>query len=81
MINHYSGSKKGQQLIMPMARNEESPAILKGKKLEVIDIRSDWKTILQTIHDNKIIHRTWIHGSSDWGDLHLLFRHLYCLKK
>ena len=50
------GSKKGQQLTMPMARLEENPDILDGYKLQTIDLCSDWKNILQTIHNNKITY-------------------------
>ena len=58
MINHSPGTKKGQQLIMPMARAEESPDILNGKTLQAVDLRTDWENILQTINDNKIIQKT-----------------------
>jgi len=58
MTNHSPGSKKGQQLIMPMARSEESPDILNGRTLKAVDLRSDWQNILQTIYDNKIIQKT-----------------------
>ena len=53
-----TGNKKGQQLIMPMARLEENPAILNKHKLQAIDLRSDWEQILHTIYDNKIIQKT-----------------------
>ena len=50
-----SGIKKGQQLIMSMARIEESPDILNGLTLKAIDLRSDWNNILKTIFtENKI---------------------------
>ena len=49
------GNKKGQQLIMPMARTEENPTILNDHKLQAIDLRSDWDQILQTINSNKNI--------------------------
>ena len=49
--------KKGQQLIMSMARLEENPDILNGFKLQTIDLRTDWPQILQTIHNNKIIQQ------------------------
>ena len=45
--------KKGQQLTMPMARNEESPDLLSGKELKTIDIRSHWKDLLPIIYTNK----------------------------
>ena len=58
MINNSPGTKKGQQLIMPMARSEESPDILNGRTLQAVDLRKDWENILQTINDNKIIQKT-----------------------
>jgi len=51
------GNKKGQQLIMPIARSEETPDILEGYILKSIDLRSDWQKILQTIYDNKTIQQ------------------------
>ena len=55
------GIKKGQQLIMPMARLEENPDILDGYKLQTIDLRTDWQQLLQTIHNNKIIPVSYTH--------------------
>ena len=63
------GSKKGQQLIMPMARSEENPDILDGYKLQTIDLRSDWEYILQTIHNNKIIQQTMGKSYQDFQDI------------
>ena len=62
------GSKKGQQLIMPMARSEENPDILDGYKLQTIDLRSDWEHILQTIHNNKIIQQTMEKSYQDFQE-------------
>ena len=53
-----SGIKRGQQLIMPMARLEESPEILNGLTLIAIDIRSDWDNILKTICEEKKIQKS-----------------------
>ena len=47
------GIKKGQQLTMPMARNEESPDLLSGNDLKAIDIRSHWKDLLPIIYSNE----------------------------
>ena len=68
MINHSSGIKKGQQLIMPMARLEESPDILNGRTLKAVDLRSDWQNILQTINDNKIIQKTMEKSYQDFQE-------------
>jgi len=46
-------TKKGQQLTMPMASNEESPDLLSGKELKTMDIRSHWKDLLPIIYTNK----------------------------
>ena len=62
------GNKKGQQLIMPMARPEENPHVLEGHKLISIDIRSDWQQILQTIHDNKTIQLTMEKSYQDFQE-------------
>ena len=53
----FPGKKKGQQLIMPMARLEQNPDILYGHKLQAIDLRLDWQKILLTIEDNKNIQQ------------------------
>ena len=53
-----SGIKRGQQLIMPMARLEESPEILNGLTLIAIDIRSDWDNLLKTILKEKKIQKS-----------------------
>ena len=57
MIKLSLGNKKGQQLIMPMARSEENPDLLKGYKLKAIDLRKDWPKILDTILNNKLIQK------------------------
>ena len=63
-----AGIKKGQQLIMPMARLEENPDILDGYKLQTIDLRADWQGILQTIHNNKIIQQTMEKSYQDFQE-------------
>ena len=50
--------KRGQQLIMPMARIEENPDILNGLTLKAIDIRSDWDNLLKTILAEKKIQKS-----------------------
>ena len=62
------GSKKGQQLIMPMARPEENLDILDGYTLQAIDLRTDWQQLLQTIHDNKIIQQTMEKSYQDFQE-------------
>jgi len=62
------GSKKGQQLTMPMARPEENPDILDGYTLQAIDLRTDWQQLLQTIHDNKIIQQTMEKSYQDFQE-------------
>ena len=60
------GNKKGQQLIMPMARLEDSPEILDGYSLHAIDLRSDWPNILQTILNNKLIQEAMENSYQDF---------------
>ena len=62
------GSKKGQQLIMPMVRTEENPNILDGYTLKAIDLRKDWQYLLQTIYDNKIIQQTMEKSYQDFQE-------------
>ena len=47
------GLKQGQQLTMPMARDEESPDLLSGHEFKAIDIRSHWKDLLLIIYSNE----------------------------
>ena len=68
MNNRSSGTKKGQQLIMPIARSEENPDILNGQSLQAIDLRSDWQNILQTINNNKIIQKTMEKSYQDFQE-------------
>ena len=68
MTNHSPGTKKGQQLIMPMARSEENPDILNGRTLKAVDLRSDWRNILQTINNNKIIQKTMEKSYQDFQE-------------
>ena len=62
------GNKKGQQLIMPMARTEENPDILNGYSLNAIDLRLDWEDILQTIKDNKSIQQSMEKAYQDFQE-------------
>ena len=68
MINHFPGSKRGQQLIMPMARTEESPDILKGRTLKAVDLRADWDNILKTIFSTKIIQKSMEKSYQDFQE-------------
>ena len=68
MPPHSSGSKKGQQLIMPMARSEESPDILNGRILKALDLRSDWDNILKTVFATKKIQRTMEKSYQDFQE-------------
>ena len=47
------GIKKGQQLTMPMAKNEENSESLSGHELKAIDVRSHWKDLLPIIYSNE----------------------------
>ena len=82
MTCHSPGIKKGQQLIMPMARSEESPDILNGRTLEAVNLRADWKNILQTINDNEIIQKTMEKSYQDFQEGFKLkdFKHLNVVK-
>ena len=62
------GLKKGQQLIMPIARSEENPSILDGYNFQVIDIKAEWKQILNTIYDHKIIQSTMEYAYQDFQE-------------
>ena len=78
MTPHSPGIKKGQQLIMSMARTEESPDILKGLILKAIDLRSDWDQILNTIFTTKIIQKSMEQSYQDFQEGFRLkdFKHL-----
>ena len=68
MINHSPGTKKGQQLIMPIARSEESPDILNGRTLKAVDLRSDWDNILKTIFATKKIQKSMEKSYQDFQE-------------
>ena len=76
------GIKKGQQLIMPMARNEESPDLLSGNELKVIDIRSHWKDLLPIIYSNENVQNIMEKSYQDFQEGFKLrdFKHKDALK-
>ena len=76
------GIKKGQQLTMPMARNEESPDLLSGKELKAIDIRSHWKDLLPIIYSNENIQNIMEKSYQDFQEGFKLrdFKHKDALK-
>ena len=76
------GIKKGQQLTMSMARNEESPDLLSGKELKAIDIRSHWKDLLPIIYSNEIIQNIMEKSYQDFQEGFKLrdFKHKDALK-
>ena len=76
------GIKKGQQLTMSMARNEESPDSLSGQELEAIDIRSHWKVLLPIIYSNENIQNIMEKSYQDFQEGFKLrdFKHKDALK-
>ena len=68
MKSHPTGNKKGQQLIIHIARSEENLDALNGYKLSALDLRSDWHSILDTINDNKIIQKTMEKSYQDFQE-------------
>ena len=50
-------SKKDQQLNMSIVESIESPEFLTGMTLKVIEIREDWKSILNFINEHQHIQR------------------------
>ena len=76
------GIKKGQQLTMPMARNEESPDLLSGKELQTIDIRSHWKDLLPIIYSNENVQNKMEKSYQDFQEGFKLrdFKHKDALK-
>ena len=76
------GIKKGQQLTMSMARNEESPDLLSGNELKVIDIRSHWKDLLPIIYSNENIQNIMEKSYQDFQEGFKLrdFKHKDALK-
>ena len=76
------GIKKGQQLTMPMARNEESPDSLSGHELKAIDIRSHWKDLLPIIYSNENVQNIMEKSYQDFQEGFKLrdFKHKDALK-
>jgi hypothetical protein len=76
------GIKKGQQLTMPMAKNEESPDLLSGKELKAIDIRSHWKDLLPIIYSNENVQNIMEKSYQDFQEGFKLrdFKHKDALK-
>tara|TARA_B110000116_G_scaffold25018_1_gene19208 strand:- start:117 stop:833 length:717 start_codon:yes stop_codon:yes gene_type:complete len=76
------GIKKGQQLTMQMARNEESPDLLSGNELKAIDIRSHWKDLLPIIDSNENVRNIMEKSYQDFQEGFKLrdFKHKDALK-
>ena len=76
------GIKKGQQLTMQMARNEESPDLLSGHELKAIDIRSHWKDLLPIIYSNENVQNIMEKSYQDFQEGFKLrdFKHKNALK-
>ena len=76
------GIKKGQQLTMPMAKNEESPDLLSGQELKAIDIRSHWKDLLPIIYSNENVQNIMEKSYQDFQEGFKLrdFKHKDALK-
>ena len=76
------GIKKGQQLTMSMARNEESPDSLSGQELKAIDIRSHWKDLLPIIYSNENVQNIMEKSYQDFQEGFKLrdFKHKDALK-
>jgi len=76
------GLKQGQQLTMPMARDEESPDLLSGHELKAIDIRSHWKDLLPIIYSNANVQNIMEKSYQDFQEGFKLkdFKHRYALK-
>ena len=76
------GIKKGQQLTMQMARNEESPDLLSGNELKAIDIRSHWKDLLPIIDSNENVQNIMEKSYQDFQEGFKLrdFKHKDALK-
>ena len=82
MSSSLIGLKQGQQLTMPMARDEESPDLLSGKELKAIDIRSHWKDLLPIIYSNENVQNIMEKSYQDFQEGFKLkdFKHRYALK-
>ena len=80
--NTLQGTKKGQQLTMPMARSDESPDLLSGHELKAIDIRSNWKDLLPIIYSNENVQNLMENSYQDFQEGFKLkdFRHKNALK-
>jgi len=76
------GLKQGQQLTMPMARDEDSPDLLSEHKLKAIDIRSHWKDLLPIIYSNENVQNIMEKSYQDFQEGFKLkdFKHRYALK-
>jgi len=82
MSSSLIGLKQGQQLTMPMARDEDSPDLLSGHKLKAIDIRSHWKDLLPIIYSNENVQNIMEKSYQDFQEGFKLkdFKHRYALK-
>ena len=82
MSSSLIGLKQGQQLTMPMARDEESPDLLSEHKLKAIDIRSHWKDLLPIIYSNENVQNIMEKSYQDFQEGFKLkdFKHRYALK-
>jgi len=76
------GLKQGQQLTMPMVRDDENFDLLSRHKLVAIDIRSDWQELLSIIHSNKDVQNAMEKSYQDFQEGFKLkdFKHRYALK-
>ena len=82
MSSSLIGLKQGQQLTMPMVRDEESPDLLSEHKLKAIDIRSHWKDLLPIIYSNENVQNIMEKSYQDFQEGFKLkdFKHRYALK-
>ena len=82
MSSSLIGLKQGQQLTMPMARDEENPDLLSGHELKSIDIRSHWKDLLPIIYSNENVQNIMEKSYQDFQEGFKLkdFKHRYALK-
>lgn len=62
------GLKQGQQLTMPMGRDEENPNLLLGHELIAIDVRSHWNDLLKIIHSNENIQNIMENSYQDFQE-------------
>ena len=82
MNSSLMGLKQGQQLTMPMARDEENPDLLSGNELKAIDIRSHWQDLLPIIYSNENVQNIMEKSYQDFQEGFKLkdFKHRYALK-